>query len=81
VWYENNAAESGIQILGNIAISMGNVYLADYQGDEIRPLSFAFAATNSCVFAFTSLLCPTLRRIDQTGLGAATVTERAPTSN
>ena len=34
-WYENNAAESGVQIHGNIAITMGNVYLADYQGDEM----------------------------------------------
>jgi hypothetical protein len=35
VWYENSAAENGIQIHGNIAITMGNVYLADYQGNEI----------------------------------------------
>jgi hypothetical protein len=34
VWYENNAAENGIQIHGNIGITMGNVYLADHQGNE-----------------------------------------------
>jgi hypothetical protein len=34
-WYDNNAAENGIQIHGDIAITMGNVYLADYQGGEI----------------------------------------------
>ena len=34
-WYDNNAAENGIQIPGNIAITMGNVYAADYQGGEI----------------------------------------------
>src|SRR5947209_1287914 len=39
---------------------------------SIRPLSFGFAATNDCVFAFTSLLYPTLRRIDQAPLGART---------
>ena len=35
VWYDNNAAENGIQIHGKIAITMGNVFLADYQGNEI----------------------------------------------
>jgi hypothetical protein len=35
VWYDNNAAENGIQIHGIIAITMGNVYLADYEGNEI----------------------------------------------
>jgi hypothetical protein len=34
-WYDNNAAENGIQIHGRIAITMGNVYLADYEGNEI----------------------------------------------
>jgi hypothetical protein len=34
-WYDNNAAENGIQIHGDIAITMGNVYAADYQGGEI----------------------------------------------
>ena len=29
VWYDNNAAENGIQIHGDIAITMGNVYLAE----------------------------------------------------
>ena len=35
VWYDNNAAENGIQSHGIIAITMGNVYLADYEGNEI----------------------------------------------
>ena len=35
VRYENSATENGIQIHGNIAITMGNVYVADYQGNEI----------------------------------------------
>jgi hypothetical protein len=34
-WYENNAAENGIQIHGNIAITMGNVYVADYEDNEL----------------------------------------------
>ncbi|KRQ09198.1 MULTISPECIES: hypothetical protein [Bradyrhizobium] len=34
-WYDNNAAENGIQIHGTIAITMGNVYAVDYQGNEI----------------------------------------------
>ncbi|MTH63834.1 hypothetical protein [Paracoccus shanxieyensis] len=34
-WYDNNAAENGIQIHGDIAITMGNVYLADVDGNEI----------------------------------------------
>lgn len=32
--YKNNAAENGIQIHGNIAITMGNVYLTDSKGNE-----------------------------------------------
>jgi hypothetical protein len=35
VWYDNNAAENGIQIHGDIAITMGNVYLLDAAGDEV----------------------------------------------
>lgn len=35
VWYDNNAAENGIQIHGNIAITMGNVYLIDEHGNEV----------------------------------------------
>ena len=35
VWYENNAAENGIQIHGNLAISMGNVYFRSATGDEV----------------------------------------------
>jgi hypothetical protein len=33
VWYDNNAAENGIQIHGDIAITMGNVYLQNAAGD------------------------------------------------
>jgi hypothetical protein len=35
VWYDNNAAENGIQIHGDIAITMGNVYLQTASGDEV----------------------------------------------
>ena len=35
VWYDNNAAENGIQIHGELAITMGNVYLINAAGDEI----------------------------------------------
>ena len=35
VWYDNNAAENGIQIHGDIAITMGNVYLQNAAGDEV----------------------------------------------
>jgi hypothetical protein len=35
VWYDNNAAENGIQIHGSIAITMGNVYLQSAAGDEV----------------------------------------------
>jgi hypothetical protein len=35
VWYDNNAAENGIQIHGDIAITMGNVYLKNSSGDEV----------------------------------------------
>ncbi|HQR09452.1 MAG TPA: hypothetical protein PLN21_21700 [Gemmatales bacterium] len=35
VRYDNNAAENGIQIHGNIAITMGNVYLTNSAGDEV----------------------------------------------
>ena len=35
VWYDNNAAENGIQIHGDIAITMGNVYLKNSAGDEV----------------------------------------------
>ena len=35
VWYDNNAAENGIQIHGDIAIIMGNVYLQNAAGDEV----------------------------------------------
>ena len=35
VRYENNAAENGIQIHGDIAITMGNVYLTNSKGEEV----------------------------------------------
>ena len=35
VHYDNNAAENGIQIHGNIAITMGNFYLTSSTGEEI----------------------------------------------
>jgi len=35
VLYDNNAAENGIQIHGDIAITVGNVYLQNAVGDEI----------------------------------------------
>jgi hypothetical protein len=34
-WYDNNAAENGIQIHGNLAITMGNVYARTATGEEI----------------------------------------------
>jgi hypothetical protein len=43
VWYDNNAAENGIQIHGDIAITMGNVYLKNSAGDEVMvDKTFAF---------------------------------------
>jgi len=35
VWYDNNAAENGIQIHGDLAITMGNVYLRNVAGEEV----------------------------------------------
>ena len=35
VWYDNNAAENGIQIHGTLAITMGNVYLRNTAGEEV----------------------------------------------
>lgn len=35
VTYDNNAAENGIQIIGDTAITMGNVYLTDHKGEQI----------------------------------------------
>ncbi len=35
VKYDNNAAENGIQIHGDIAVTMGNVYLTNAKGDEV----------------------------------------------
>src|SRR5262245_56751396 len=34
--YDNNAAENGIQIHGDIAITMGNVYLTNDKGVEVK---------------------------------------------
>jgi hypothetical protein len=36
VRYDNNAAENGIQIHGDIAITMGNVYLTNAKGKEVK---------------------------------------------
>ena len=35
VSYDNNAADNGIQIHGDIAITMGNVYLTNSKGEEV----------------------------------------------
>jgi hypothetical protein len=35
VRYDNNAAEKGVQIHGDIAITMGNVYLTNADGEEV----------------------------------------------
>ncbi|MFM7540680.1 MAG: hypothetical protein ACKO9Z_13580 [Planctomycetota bacterium] len=35
VRYDNNAAENGIQVHGDIAITMGNVYLTNAKGEEV----------------------------------------------
>jgi hypothetical protein len=35
VRYDNNAAENGIQIHGDVAITMGNVYLTNAKGEEV----------------------------------------------
>jgi hypothetical protein len=35
VWYDNNAAENGIQIHGDLAITMGNVYVRSAAGDDL----------------------------------------------
>lgn len=35
VWYDNNAAENGIQIHGDLAITMGNVYLRNAADEEV----------------------------------------------
>jgi hypothetical protein len=43
VRYDNNAAENGIQIHGEIAITMGNVYFTNGKGEEvIVDKTFAF---------------------------------------
>src|SRR5262245_30196570 len=35
VRYDNNAAENGIQIHGDLAVTMGNVYLTNAKGEEV----------------------------------------------
>ena len=35
VRYDNNAAENGVQIHGDVAITMGNVYFTNSKGDEV----------------------------------------------
>ncbi|MCX7404101.1 MAG: hypothetical protein NTY87_13605 [Planctomycetia bacterium] len=35
VRYDNNAADNGIQIHGDIAVTMGNVYLTNAEGEEV----------------------------------------------
>ena len=35
VSYDNNAAENGVQIHGDIAITMGHFYLTDIEGNEV----------------------------------------------
>ncbi len=35
VRYDNNAAENGVQIHGDIAVTMGNVYLTNAKGEEV----------------------------------------------
>jgi hypothetical protein len=35
VRYDNNAAQNGVQIHGEMAITMGNVYLTNAQGEEV----------------------------------------------
>ncbi len=35
VRYDNNAAENGIQIHGDVAVTMGNVYLTNAKGEEV----------------------------------------------
>lgn len=43
VRYDNNAAENGIQVHGDIAITMGNVYLTNAKGEEVMvDKTFAF---------------------------------------
>ena len=43
VRYDNNAAENGIQIYGDIGITMGNVYFSNAQGEEVMvDKTFAF---------------------------------------
>ena len=35
VRYDNNAAENGVQIHGDVAVTMGNVYLTNAKGEEV----------------------------------------------
>jgi len=47
VRYDNNAAENGIQIHGDLAITMGNVYLTNAKGDDVMvDKTFVFRKCN-----------------------------------
>ena len=47
VRYDNNAAENGIQIHGDIAITMGNVYFSNTKGEEVMvDKTFVFRRCN-----------------------------------
>jgi hypothetical protein len=47
VWYDNNAAENGIQIHGDVAITMGHVYLMNAKGEEVMvDKTFVFRKCN-----------------------------------
>ena len=70
VWYDNNAAENRIQIHGDIAITMGNLYPQNAAGARLwwtRPLCSVSAAMASCVFrpqVGSSLLAGSLTQPD-----------------
>lgn len=43
VRYDNNASENGLQVHGEVAITMGHVYLTNAKGDEVKvEKTFAF---------------------------------------
>lgn len=47
VTYDNNAADNGIQIHGELAITMGNVYLVNHEGLEVKvDKTFVFRRDN-----------------------------------
>ena len=60
VRYDNNAAENGIQIHGDLAVTMGNFYLTNSEGKEIiveRRWCSGGAATAGCGSARTNPHC------------------------